>query len=372
VGNGEHTLTATPFDSAHRELPGAEFAEWEGWSWVAGFGDAVREHEAVRRACGVWDESPLQKWELRGPDATAVADRWFTNDVRSLQPGQLRYGAFCDDNGAMLGDGTVFRFGPDRLLAVTALPADRESLEAAAAGTEVEIECLTERMPHLQLQGPTSRDVLQSLASDDVSTLGYYRFLLDPLEVAGVPVMVARCGYSGELGYELYCAPEHAETLWRGLLDTGHVTPYGLNAIETLRQESGLIFIGYDYFAGETDPYEVGLDRVVKLDKPGFRGRDALRSIAASPRRRITTLVIDGDDVPEYGARVTRSGAEAGVVRSPSFSPTLHQVIALAVLDHDLTERGTQVDVDLPSGATARATVDSYPIYDPDKLRPRA
>ena len=372
MGKGENTLTATPFDSVQRELPGADFTEWEGWSWVAGFGDAVREHEAVRRACGVWDESPLQKWELRGPDATAVADRWFTNDVRSLQVGQLRYGAFCDQSGAMLGDGTVFRFGPERLMAVTALPGDRESLEAAAAGADVEIESLTDRMPHLQLQGPGSREVLQSLCSSDVATLGYYRFLPEPVQVGGVPVTVARCGYSGELGYELYCAPEHAETLWRALLATGRVTPYGLNAVETLRQESGLIFIGYDYFAGETTPYEVGLDRVVKLDKPEFTGREALRQIAASPGRRITTLVIDGDEVPEYGASVSAGGRTAGVVRSPSASPTLHQIIALAVLDHGLTKRGTQVDVELAAGGTARATVDGYPIYDPDKLRPRA
>ena len=253
MGKGENTLTATPFDSVQREL-GAEFTEWQGWSWVAGFGDAVREHEAVRRACGVWDESPLQKWELRGPDATAVADRWFTNDVRSLQVGQLRYGAFCDDTGAMVGDGTVFRFGPERLMAVTALPGDRESLEAAAAGADVEIAALTDRMPHLQLQGPASREVLQSLASGDVATLGYYRFLAEPVVVGDVPVTVARCGYSGELGYELYCAPEHAETLWRALLATGRVHPYGLNAVETLRQESGLIFIGYDYFAGRDQP----------------------------------------------------------------------------------------------------------------------
>ena len=161
----------------------------------------------MRRACGVWDESPLQKWELRGPDATVVADRWFTNDVRSLQTGQLRYGAFCDDNGAMLGDGTVFRFGLDRLLAVTALPSDRESLDAAAAGADVEIECLTDRMPHLQLQGPASRDVLQSLASADVSTLGYYRFLPEPIEVAGLPVTVARCGLLGRAGIRAVLRP---------------------------------------------------------------------------------------------------------------------------------------------------------------------
>jgi aminomethyltransferase len=210
------------------------------------------------------------------------------------------------------------------------------------------------------------------LSSADVSTLGYYRFLPEPIEVAGLPVIVARCGYSGELGYELYCEPRHAEGVWRALLDTGRVTPYGLNAVETLRQESGLIFIGYDYFPGETDPYEVGLDRVAKLDKPEFRGRDALRSIAASPRRRITTLVVEGDEVPDYGAPVTQGGREVGVLRSPSASPTLGRVIGLAVLDHELTAAGTRVEVELPSGASVPATVDTYPVYDPDKLRPRA
>ena len=111
---------------------------------------------------------------------------------------------------------------------------------------------------------------------------------------------------------------------------------------------------------------------MVKLDKPEFTGRDALRQIAASPGRKITTLVIEGDEVPEYGATVIAAGRTAGVVRSPCASPTLHQIIALAVLDHGLTERGTRVDVELASGGTARATVDGYPIYDPDKLRPRA
>ena len=136
---GGTTLTRTTFDAVQRRIPGAEFAAWEGWDWIAGFGNAHAEHRAVRTACGVWDESPLQKWVLHGPDALVAADRCFTNDMRSLRPGQLRYGAFCDDDGRMLGDGTVFAFAPDRCWVVTALESDGEALREAAAGLEVAI-----------------------------------------------------------------------------------------------------------------------------------------------------------------------------------------------------------------------------------------
>ena len=202
------TLTSTPFDAVQREIPGAEFAEWEGWHWIAGFGDPVREHHAVRRACGVWDESPLQKWEVSGPGALVAADRFFTNDMRSLQVGQLRYGAFCDDGGRMLGDGIAFRLADDRLRLVTALESDGEAFAVAAGDAEYDLRQVTAELPHLQVQGPHSRDVIQSLTTADVSALGYYRFAPEPVDVAGVPVLLARCGYSGELGYELYCAAE--------------------------------------------------------------------------------------------------------------------------------------------------------------------
>ena len=366
------TSIRTAFDAVQRSIPGAEFAEWEGWECIAGFGDAEAEHHAVRQACGVWDESPLQKWDLQGPDALLAADRFFTNDMRSLQVGQLRYGAFCDDAGRMLGDGIAFRLAGDRLRLVTALESDGQAFVEAAGEADYQLERVTDRWPHLQVQGPDSRTVIQSLTDADLGALGYYRFLPEPVAVAGVRVMLARCGYSGELGYELYCAPGDAEQLWGALLSTGRVRPYGLNAVETLRQEAGLIFLGYDYFPARTDPFEMNLDRVVRLDKPWFRGQEALRALAGRTPRRLTTLVLDGDEVPSYGASVLRDGALVGEVRSPSTSPTVGRVIAMSVLDAGLIELGARFEVELDSGGLASATCGTYPLYDPAKLHPRS
>jgi len=259
-------MTRTAFDSVQRRIPGARFTRWQGWEWIAGFAaDPAREHHSVRNACGVWDKSPLQKWAVTGPQALLAADRFFTNDMRSMQPGQVRYGAFCDDDGRMLGDGTVFALAADRCWVMTALESDGDALCEAADGLEFDIRNVTAEAPNLQLQGPESRLVLGQLTGTDAASLRYYHCTPEPIEVAGEPVLVARCGYSGELGYELYCRPASAERLWDAIVATGRVTPYGLDAVETLRQESGLIFIGREYVVGETSPCEVNLDRVVRL-----------------------------------------------------------------------------------------------------------
>jgi aminomethyltransferase len=369
---GATTLTRTTFDAVQRRIPGAEFATWEGWDWIAGFGNAHAEHRAVRTACGVWDESPLQKWALHGRDALVAADRCFTNDMRSLRPGQLRYGAFCDDDGRMLGDGTVFAFAPDRCWVVTALESDGEALREAVAGLEVALSNHTRELPHLQLQGPRSRALLERLCGLDLSGLGYYRFLTEQVELAGLPVTLARCGYSGELGYELYVSPDSAEALWRALLGTGQVTPYGLSAVETLRQESGLIFIDADYFPGDTDPYEMNLDHVIRLEKPAFRGQQALRRIAAAPARRLTTVTVSGDEPAVPGGEVRSGGEPVGQVRSACWSPTLERLIAMVVIDAPLIGPGARFDVELEPGGTAVGVVGDHPIYDTHKLRPRA
>jgi aminomethyltransferase len=369
---GGATLTRTAFDSVQRRIPGARFIRWQGWEWIAGFAAGpASEHDAVRRACGVWDKSPLQKWAVTGPQALLAADRFFTNDMRSMQPGQVRYGAFCDDDGRMLGDGTVFALAADRCWVITALETDGDALCEAADGLEFDIRNVTAEAPNLQLQGPDSRSVLGQLTNVDAASLRYYHCTPEPIDVAGEPVLVARCGYSGELGYELYCRPSSAERLWDAILATGRVTPYGLDAVETLRQEAGLIFIGRDYLVGETSPYEVNLDRVVRLEKPEFRGRDALRRIAAAPPRRLITLLVDGDEVPSHGAAVTHAGVAVGDVRSACLSPTLGRVIALAVLDAKLIATGLSVGVATDHGVVA-ATVTEFPVYDPEKLRPRA
>ena len=200
--------------------------------------------------------------------------------------------------------------------------------------------------------------------------LGYFRFFPEQVKVGGVPAWVSRTGYSGELGYEIFCAPADAAALWSALTGAGAV-PYGLAAVETLRIESGLIFIGYDYFQHETNPYDMSLDKVIRLDKGDFNGKQALEETAQSPPRRFVTLAVESGTAPEYGAAVTSGGEPAGTLTSPCESPTLGRVIGLAALETRFAAPGASVDVALGE-TTVPATVESLPIYDPDKRRPRA
>jgi aminomethyltransferase len=374
----ENELKRSAFYEAQVQT-GANWTDWEGWAWAADFGDAVAEHVATRTAANLWDESPLRKWDLRGPGALALADLAFTNDMAGLQDGQVRYGALCDEQGRMVMDGTVFRLAADHCLSITSYDSDREWLARIASEHKLDVQITdrTAEMPHLQVQGPKAREVLAPITEGaDVHALGYFRFISDGVRVGGVPVWLSRTGYSGELGFELYCAPEDATRLWNALLEAGRphgLRPIGLSAIETLRIESGLLFPDVDYFPHQTDPFEVRLDNVVKLDKGGrFIGREALAQIAREGTPRLlTTLRIAGDEVPEYGAAVSRDGKEVGVVRSPCKSPTFDmQVIAMAAIDRELVSEGERVEVALGAGSVP-ATVAPFPLYDTAKRRPR-
>jgi aminomethyltransferase len=357
---------------------GAEWTDWEGWAWADHFGDAEAEHNATRDASNIWDESPLRKWDMKGPDALALADVLFTNDMSELEVGQVRYGAICDEDGMMIMDGTIFKLADDHCFSITSYDSDLDWYRQVASdrGMQVDIEDVTAEMPHLQVQGPKSREILSQITEGvDVSELRYFRFA-ENVNVGGVPCLLSRTGYSGELGYELYCEPGQAADLWNAVLEAGRpqgMLPIGLSAIETLRIESGLLFPDVDYFQHKTDPFEVRLDKVVKVDKPGdFIGKDALKRIASEGTARLlTTLRIEGDETPEYGAAVTQDGNEVGIVRSPAKSVTFGDQIAMASIDRDLNSEGTRVEVALGDG-TVGATVAAFPLYDTEKTRPRS
>ena len=311
-------IIRTAFDRVQRAA-GGDLVDWEGWYWPNHFGDQAAEHQAVRTDVGVWDASPLRKWAFAGPDALAAADRIFTNDMAGLEVGQVRYAPFCDENGKMVGDGTVFKTGEDSCIVVTALDTDLDHFRGVVSGLDVEIEPRTQATPQLGINGPRSRELLQSLTDADVSGLGYFRFWPDLVDVGGVSCWVSRTGYSGELGYELFCSPDGAEQLWDAVAGAG-AQPYGLAAVETIRIEAGLIFIGYDYFQHETSPYDMGLDKVIRLDKGDFCGKAALAAEAQNPPNRFVTLVVDGGrpGVRRRGHEGRRAGRHADEpVREP-------------------------------------------------------
>ena len=372
-------LQQTAFDEAQRQA-GATWTDWEGWAWAADFGDPIAEHHATRKACNLWDESPLRKWDMKGPDALALADVLYTNDMAALEVGQVRYGALCDEQGHMIMDGTIFKYAEDHCFSITSYDSDLDWYKQVAAdrGLDVELRDLTAEMPHLQVQGPKVREILGPITEGvDIATLRYFRFVPEGVTIGGVPCMLSRTGYSGELGYELYCAPDRATDLWNAIVEAGTphgLLPIGLSAIETLRIESGLLFPDIDYFPHVTDPFEARLTNVVKVDKPGdFVGKEALREIAAKGTARLLSgLRISGDELPEAEAPVLHQGVEVGVVRSPCQSPTFDmEVIAMATVDRELSVEGQELEVALPSG-TAKATVGTFPLYDPEKKRPRA
>ncbi len=377
---GSEALLHTAFDAVQRRR-GGRFAEWEGWDWISDFGDPVSEHHNVREAVGVWDESPLRKWLISGPDALAAVDFCFVNDMRTLQAGQARYGAFCDAFGKMLGDGVVFYGGdPTRVWAVTALDSDGDHFRQIARGRfDVQIEDLTMAWPHLQVQGPRSRELVQSLTDFDVESLRYFRYTPEGVTIGGVPgCILARTGYSGELGYEIYVPAQHAEAVWTAIHDAGAalgVRPYGLAAVESLRIESGLIFLGYDYFQGHTSPFHMNLDRTIRLDTDAdFNGKAALQAeLDAGITHRLVTVVVGGEESPDYGSPLLHHGRRVGTLLSPSAgrSPTVDRLIGIACIEAELTEVGTQLHATLPDGRLAPAVVEVYPIYDPEKKRPR-
>ena len=353
-----------------QERRGATFVAEGGWFWSVSFGDPDREYAAVRDDVGMWDVSPLNKWEFRGPDALEAAQRVHSNDILGLQVGQVRYGAFLDEDGLLVDDGTVFKHADDRLWVMTNGMERSEYFADATKGLDVAIDYIAESLPNLQIQGPRSRELLRTLTDADVDTLPYFRFIPEQVAVGGVPVWLSRTGFSGELGFELFLRPEHADALWEAVEAAG-ATPYGVEVIEPLRIETGMIVTDYDYEPHTRTPYDLGLERVVALDASGeFMGKDKLREIASEPPNRLKTLRVDGDELPAYGAVVTKGNQEVGVLTSPAISPRFGN-IGIGILRNDVASDGTRVDVALVDG-TAGATVDVLAIYDPQKRRPRS
>ena len=345
----------------------AGFTEEAGWLWVTNFGDVAAEYRAIREGVGMWDLSPLNKWEFRGPDAVEAAQRMHTNDIVGMRPGQVRYGAFVDEAGSVVDDGTVFRFADDHLWVCTNSNDRATYFEEATKGLDLRIDYIAPELPSMQIQGPKSRELMRRLTDADLSALRYFHFLPDPVEVGGVPVWLSRTGFSGELGYEVFLRPEHAEALWEAVASAG-ATPYGADVIEPIRVEVGMIVTDYDYEPHGRSPYDLGLDRFVALHELNM-GTEKLRPLADDPPNRFRTIRLEGDALPEYGAPVTKEGTRVGVLTSPALSPRFGP-IGLAIVDRDAAAAGTRVEV-AAEAEPITGTVDVLAIYDPNKERPR-
>jgi aminomethyltransferase len=278
----------TPFYSRTSALcEGQSWADWSGYLSANMYElDHSHEYIAVRTSCGLFDVSPLFKYTLRGPDALALLNRIVTRDLTKCRVGQVVYTTWCDDDGQVIDDGTIARLGEDFFRMTAAVPT-LYWLQDNALGFDVEIEDVSEAFGALALQGPTSRDVLQNLSDADLQGLKYFHIV--EAKVAGVPAQISRTGYTGDLGYEIFVAPDGAEELWDALIDTGKayaLQPAGNTALDMVRIEAGLLLIDADFVSSKqtlfdlqrSSPYELGLDWTVKLTKDYFVGQDALRA----------------------------------------------------------------------------------------------
>ena len=369
----EEEAIRTAFHDVTEAQGGRHIADG-GWLWLEGFGDLRKEYDAVRDDVAVWDVSPLNKWDFRGPDARRAAQHVFSNDATSLAVGQARYGAFLDEDGLMVDDGTIYNTGrPDHCWVMTNGKDHDDYFGQMLQGFDVGFEWIAPEMPHLGVIGPRSREVVQSLTDADISreALKYFRFIPEPVQVGGVPVYLSRTAYGGELGFELFLTdPADATALWDAVIGAG-VTPFGVEAIEILRIEAGLIVTDYDYEAHQRSPYDFDLEKLVALDAPvEFVGKAKLAEIAKEPPNRFVTLRYEAGELPEYGAVVTKDGEEVGVLTSPTDSPRFGK-IGMAIVRSDLASQGALLDVALGEG-TVSATVDALPLYDTQKTRPRS
>ncbi len=364
------------------------FIEYNGY-WLANcFSQAgpLEEYHACREKAVVLDLSPLRKFEITGPDSEALCQYLFTRNMKTLPVGGVVYTAMCYEHGGMIDDGTVFRLGKDnfRWIGGTDYGGEWIRQQAVKLGLNVLIRASTDMQHNIAVQGPESRDLLKKIIwtaphQPTLEELSWFRFA--PARIGGehgVPVVVSRTGYTGELGYEIFCHPKHAKDVFDTVWETGQehgLKPMGLEALDMVRIEAGLIFAGYD-FTDQTDPFEAGIGFTVPLKSKtdDFIGRDALIRRKETPARKLVGLDIDGNVDVAHGDGVYIGRAQVGEITSSMRSPVLGKNIALARVDVAHYQVGTIVEIGKLDGHIKRlpATIVPFAHYDPTKSKPRS
>jgi aminomethyltransferase len=346
----------------------------------------IGEYWACRERAVMIDLSPLRKFEVTGPDAETLLQRAVTRDVRKLSEGQVVYSAMCHETGGMLDDCTIFRLGKDNFRFIGGDEASGLALRELGhkLGLRAWVRSSTDQLHNLSVQGPNSREILKSVvwtppAQTSMGELQWFRFTIGRIgDFNGVPVVVSRTGYTGELGYEVFCHPKDAPIVFDAIAEAGKpfdIAPCGLEALDMLRIEAGLIFYGYE-FCDQTDPFEAGIGFTVplKTKTEDFVGREALVRRKEHPQRVLVGLDVADNEMAVHGDGVFVGRNQVGVVTSGTRSPILKKTIALARLDVTHAALDTGLEVGKLDGKMKRipATVTRFPHYDPDKTRVRS
>jgi len=362
-----------------------DFVEYNGY-WLANEmtqHGAIAEYWACREKAAVMDLSPLRKYEITGPDAEKLMQLGVTRNMKKLAVGQVVYTAMCYEHGGMIDDGTVFRLGDTNFRWVGGNDDSGLALKQLGQehGLDAWVRPSTDHLCNVAVQGRLSREILSEIlwtppTQPSIDELGWFRFSVARLgDFHGPACVVSRTGYSGELGYEVFCHPNDAVTFFDAIWASGEprgMVPLGLAALDLLRIESGLIFAGYE-FSDQTDPFEAGIGFTVPLKskEDDFIGKAALVRRKEHPQRRLVGLSIEGGVVPSKGDCLRIGKAQIGEITSAMKSPSLGQVIALARVDVTHAEMGTEIEVGQLDGHAKRlrASVVAFPHVDPTKER---
>ena len=343
---------------------------------------AMEEYWACRENAVMIDLSALRKFEIMGPDAEAFTQYCLPRDVRRLGTGQVSYSALCYPNGGMIDDGTIFRLGRDnfRWVCGTDYSGDWLRQQAREGGFDVIIKSATEQLHNVSVQGPNSREILKRIVwtrpdQPTMDELRLFRFAIGRLHHEdGIPVIVSRTGYTGELGYEVFCHPDNAATVWREIESAGSdlgLKPMGTAAMDMLRIEAGLVAAGHE-FDDQIDPFEAGIGFTVPKNKTDpFIGSEALTRRREAPQRCLVGLDIAAEEPATHGDGVFLGRQQIGVVTSGVRSPILGKTIALARVSVEHGHVGTDLEIGKLDGLQKRlsATVVPAPHFDPGKER---
>ena len=387
----------TPFhDRTFALCESLNYREWSGYYAVSAY-ETHHDHEynAIRNAAALIDISPLFKYRLTGKDATRLVDRVITRDMRKVSVGQVIYTPWCDEHGKVIDDGTVSRL-EENVYRWTAADPSLRWFTQNAIGLDVQIEDISETTAALALQGPTSARLLKSIVKDaDIANLKYFRATKATID--GVRVEISRTGYTGDLGYEIWVDADQALHLWDLLVERGRpfdIKPAGMLALDVARIEAGLLLIDIDFNSSKKaliedqkySPFEMGLGRLVHLDKSRFVGQQAL--IEESKRgaaKKIVGLEIDWTEVerryeavglpPAVSPIASRvavplfsGGKQIGKATSTTWSPVLKKMIALATVQREDAKTGSTIEIEITVEAVRHrvpAKVTSTPFYNP-------
>jgi aminomethyltransferase len=357
-------LKRTPLHAVHRSL-GAKMVDFGGWDMPVQYSGLLDEHHAVRRAAGLFDVSHMGEIEIRGREAARLTDAVTTNAVAKLKIGQAHYSGLLYEHGGFVDDILVHKVADDHFfLCVNASNQEKDFEHIRAANHyDAEVEFASDRYAQLAIQGPKALAILQKLTPADLAAIRYYWFTDGA--VSGTPARIARTGYTGEDGFEIYVAPAEAARLWNEILEAGRefgIKPCGLGARNTLRLEATMALYGHEIHAS-ISPLEANLGWIVKMDKGEFTGRAALQKQKASGlRRKLVGFEMRGRGIGRDGYEVRVDGVAAGWVTSGSPAPSLNKNIGLCYLPVEQAHTGRAIEVMVRNQPVEALTVET-PFY---------